>query len=57
MTDAELREDLWFLDTDPDVTVESEEATFIENVVYKNKDPLSESQRKKAEQLIEKYEP
>ncbi len=55
MTDEELREDLRFIDVDPDVTVDSWEATFIENVAYKSKGPLSDSQRKTAEKIIEKY--
>lgn len=55
MTDEEIREELRFLDTNADVTVDSWEAGFIESVVYKYKGPLSESQRKKAEQIIEKY--
>lgn len=55
MTDEELREELRLLDTNEDVTVDSWEADFIESVVYKYKGPLSESQRKKAEQIIEKY--
>ena len=55
MTDEEPREELRFLDTNDDVTVDSWEAGFIESVAYKGKGPLSESQRKKAEQIIEKY--
>ena len=55
MTDEELREELRFIDIDEDVTVDSYEATFIENVVYQYKGPLSEPQRKKAEQIIDKY--
>lgn len=55
MTDAELREELKAIDTDEDIVVDSWEASFIENVVYKYKGPLSEGQRAKAEQIIEKY--
>jgi hypothetical protein len=55
MTDEELREALKELDTAPDVDVDSWEAEFIEHVVYKYKGPLSEPQRKKAEEIIEKY--
>ena len=56
MNDEELREELRFLDTNEDVTVDSWEAGFIETVAYKSKGPLSEKQRQKAEQIIEKYE-
>lgn len=55
MTDGELREELRELDTNPDVTVDSFEADFIENVVYQYAGPLSEKQRKTAERIIEKY--
>ena len=55
MTDEELRAELILIDTSEDVTVDSWEADFIERVVYKYKGPLSEPQRKKAEQIIEKY--
>lgn len=55
MTDAELREELKFIDVSEDVTVTSWEAGFIENVVYKYDGPLSEDQRKTAEQIIDKY--
>lgn len=57
MTDEEIREELRFVDTNPDVTVDSWEANFIESVVYKSEGPLSKKQRKKAEHIIEKYEP
>ncbi len=55
MTDAELREELKFIDTNEDVTVDSFEASFIENVVYQYDGPLSEKQRKTAEKIIDKY--
>lgn len=55
MTDEELREELRALDQNEDIEMDSWEADFIENVVYKYKGPLSENQREKAEQIIEKY--
>lgn len=55
MTDEELRDELTALDISEHVTVESWEADFIENNVYRYHGPLSEAQRKKAAEIIEKY--
>ncbi len=55
MTDEELRDELTALDISEHVTVESWEADFIESVVFRYHGPLSEAQRKKAEQIVEKY--
>lgn len=55
MTDEELREELKAIDKNEDIDVDSWEAGFIENVVYKYKGPLTEAQRTKAEQIVEKY--
>ncbi len=55
MTDEELREELRDLDVSEHVEMDSYEADFIENVVYRQKGPLTEKQRKKAEQILEKY--
>lgn len=55
MSDEELRDELKALDQNEDIDMDSWEAGFIENVVYKYKGPLSEPQRAKAEQIIEKY--
>jgi len=55
MTDEEIREELKAIDHNEDIEVDSWEAGFIENVVYKYKGPLSETQRKKALEIIDKY--
>ncbi len=55
MTDEELRDELTALDISEHVTVESSEADFIEKFVYRYHGPLSEEQRKKAAEIIEKY--
>jgi len=56
MSDAEIRERLQDIDEDDDIDVSSWEAGFIESVVYRYKGPLSDAQREKARQIIEKYE-
>lgn len=55
MTDEDIREELRIVDKKEDVTVTSWEADFIENVAYRSERPLSESQRERAEEIIEKY--
>jgi hypothetical protein len=54
VSDTEIREQLEDLDNS-DVSVTSWEARFIDSVVYKQSGPLSESQRRAAGQIIEKY--
>lgn len=54
-TDVEIREELKIIDANEDVDVSSWEADFIEHVVFKYAGTLSDKQRHKAEQLIEKY--
>jgi len=55
MDDEELREELKSIDVSEFVTVSSWEADFIESVVYEYEGPLSDEQRDKAEEIIEKY--
>lgn len=55
MSDEEIREGLKEIDENEDIDVDSWEAEFIENVVYKYQGPLSEKQRAKAEEIIERY--
>ena len=55
MTDEELRDELLAIDINEDVTVETYEADFIENVVFRYHGPLSDKQREKAAEIIEKY--
>jgi len=55
MTDDEIRTALKEVDVDPDVDVDSYEANFIESVGYKSAGVLSDPQRAKAMQIIEKY--
>lgn len=55
MTDDEIRDALKELDQSDEMEVDSWEAEFIEHVVYKYKGPLSDRQKKKAEDIIEKY--
>lgn len=55
MTDEELRETLRDIDQADEIDVDSWEADFIENVLYKYKGPLSDAQREKAQEIIDKY--
>jgi hypothetical protein len=55
MSDEDIRDDLKCIDEDEDITVGSWEADFIESVLYRYKGRLSEKQRQKAKEIIEKY--
>lgn len=55
MDDNELREELRDIDESEDVDVSEWEAEFIESVVYNYQGPLSDKQREKAEEIIERY--
>lgn len=55
MTDEELREALRDIDQAEEIDVDSWEADFIENVLYRYKGPLSDAQREKAQEIIDKY--
>lgn len=55
MNDREIREALREVDEDPDVDVGSWAADFIENVLYKYHGALSQKQREKALEIIEKH--
>ena len=54
-TDEELREQLTEIDNDDDIDVTAWEANFIDQVVYKQKTPLSSKQREIARRIIEEY--
>lgn len=56
MNDEQIRNTLRDIDENEDIDVSSWEAEFIEGIVYDYEGPLSEAQRIKAKQIIEKYE-
>lgn len=56
MDDEAIRNSLRDIDEDEDINVSSWEAGFLDSVLYKYEGPLSEAQRKIANQIIEKYE-
>ena len=56
MNDNQLRQTLRQIDKDPDVTMSSYEASFIESVVFNYQGPMSQKQKSFCEKLIERYE-
>lgn len=55
-TDDTIRDVLKEIDEDEDIDVNEWEAGFIESIVFRYTGPLSDAQREKALQLIDKYD-
>lgn len=55
-TDEDIRDLLKQIDEDSDIDVSSWEAGFIESIVYKYDGPLSDAQRKKALEVIDRHD-
>ncbi len=55
MNDDQLRDKLEEIDNDDAIDVDTWEAKFIESVVYRQRGPMSDSQRKAAERIITRY--